>query len=171
MKQPVHSNDLVNLVLSAGLSRRARAHLNTHDSLDANVQRLFIATAPNTYIRPHRHSEEHKWEFFVVLEGSMDLLIFDDDGTLARRTRMSRADVRAVEIPPGTWHSYVCREAGTIALEVKEGAYTPTPECDFAPWSPADDSDVTQAFLAWMRVARTGSQPSAIPGSRMKAFD
>ena len=52
-------------------SGRRRAHMNVHETLDANVQRLFIATEPDTYIRPHRHSEEHKWEFFTVLSGEM----------------------------------------------------------------------------------------------------
>jgi cupin fold WbuC family metalloprotein len=159
MKKHIHASDLAELARGAESSQRARTHLNTHDSTDADVQRLFIATMPGTYIRPHRHSEAHKWEFFLLLEGSMDLLIFAEDGRLIERTRLSRADTRAVEIPPGTWHSYVCCEAGTIALEVKQGAYLPTTNEDFAPWSPAENSDSSNRFLAWMRDAPIGSTP------------
>jgi len=73
MKKHIHASDLAELVRSAESSQRARTHLNTHDSTDADVQRLFIATMPSTYIRPHRHSEAHKRDAPIgstPLEGS-----------------------------------------------------------------------------------------------------
>lgn len=42
----------------------------------------------------------------------------------------------------------------SLALEVKEGAYIPTPEEDFAPWSPAENTEGAAAYLAWMRDAQ-----------------
>lgn len=145
------------LAHGAAESDRLRAHLNVHEQLDANVQRLFIATEPDTYMRPHRHPEAHKWEFFVVLEGAIDLLIFDEDGTLRERVEMSPDRTRAVEVPPNVWHAYVCQKSGTVALEIKEGAYIPTPEQDFAPWSPAEKSVGAAAFREWMREAAPGT--------------
>jgi cupin fold WbuC family metalloprotein len=130
---------------------RLRSHLNVHEALDASVQRLFIATEPETYMRPHRHPQAHKWEFFMLLEGEIDLLIFDDEGQLIQRTKMSEVDTRAVEIPPGVWHAYVCQRPSTLALEVKEGAYIPTPEEDFAPWSPAEGTTDAKKYLQWMK--------------------
>lgn len=159
MNKRFQASQLQELVLAAGQSDRGRAHLNTHDSLDADVQRLFIATSRDTYIRPHRHSEAHKWEFFVLLEGRMDLLIFGDDGELIERCRLSASDTRAVEVPPGQWHSYVCCQPGTLALEVKEGAYVPTSADDVAPWAPAENTPNCDAFLTWMRTADVGSRP------------
>jgi cupin fold WbuC family metalloprotein len=157
MDKRITSARLEELGREAAVSKRGRTHLNTHDSIDAPVQRLFISTTPNTYIRPHRHSEVHKWEFFVLLEGVMDFLVFDDDGVLKERSKLSRSDVRAIELSPGQWHSYVCREPGTLALEVKEGAYLPTTEADFAPWAPAENSDASDAYLEWMRNAPIGT--------------
>ena len=133
---------------------RLRSHLNVHETLDASVQRLFIATEPDTYMRPHRHPQSHKWEFFIVLEGEIDLLIFNEEGQLIQRSKMSDSDVRAVEIPPETWHAYVCQRSATLALEVKEGAYIPTPEEDFAPWSPVEGSVEAVEYLQWMRAAQ-----------------
>ena len=155
-----HASQLQDLVLAAGQSERGRAHLNTHDSLDAEVQRLFIATSRDTYIRPHRHSEPHKWEFFLLIEGRMDALLFGEDGELVERCRLSAGDTRAIEIPAGQWHSYVCCQPGTLALEVKQGAYIPTREADFAPWSPAENTSNCDQFLMWMRTADIGSLPS-----------
>ncbi len=155
-----HASQLQDLVLNAGLSARGRAHLNTHDSLDAEVQRLFIATSRDTYVRPHRHSEAHKWEFFLLIEGRMDLLLFGDDGEILERCRLSPTDSRAVEIPVGQWHTYVCCQPGTFALEVKQGAYVPTADADLAPWSPAENSPACEEFLQWMRTAAVGSRPA-----------
>ena len=142
------------LSVKASDAERLRAHLNVHDSLDANVQRLFIATEPDTYIRPHRHPESHKWEFFIVLTGEIDLLIFDDKGNLQQRIVMSPDKTRAIELPPNTWHSYVCKKSGTVALEVKEGAYLPTQQADFAPWAPAENTAEVATYLQWMRDAQ-----------------
>jgi cupin fold WbuC family metalloprotein len=141
---------------TAASATRARAHLNVHEELDANVQRLFIATQPDTYMRPHRHREAHKWEFFIVLQGRIDLLVFDELGELQQRVALSAEQTRAVEVPPRTWHAYVCMAADTLAMEIKEGEYLPTEEQDFASWSPAENTAQAPAFLAQMRVAQTG---------------
>jgi cupin fold WbuC family metalloprotein len=161
MLKNITTNELHELAGKAADSERLRAHMNVHDTLDANVQRLFIATEPETYMRPHRHPEDHKWEFFVVLEGAIDLLIFEEDGSLQQRIPMAPDKTRAVEVPPGTWHAYVCQQSGTLALEVKEGAYIPTPEADFAPWSPAEGTEGAAEFRDWMRTAKTGNTPPA----------
>jgi cupin fold WbuC family metalloprotein len=148
------SGDFSALTEQARTAPRQRANLNVHASTDANVQRLFIATEPDTYMRPHRHTESHKWEFFAVLRGQLDLLVFSDAGELVQRVVLSPTATPAVEIPPGLFHAYVCMQPGTIGLEVKEGAYIPTPEHDFAPWSPAERSDGVAAYLGWMRTAQ-----------------
>ncbi|WP_193164296.1 WbuC family cupin fold metalloprotein [Microbulbifer hainanensis] len=158
MTKLISQADLSQLAESAQQADRRRNNLNVHDSVDANVQRLFIATQPETYIRPHRHSEPHKWEFFMVIQGSMSLLLFSDDGRIEDRIELSALDVRAVEIPPNTWHSYTCMEEDTVALEIKEGAYTPTPEQDLAPWSPKENTPDTAAYVEWMKTAKPGDK-------------
>jgi cupin fold WbuC family metalloprotein len=165
MDKRITAEQLDELALKAKSSSRGRAHLNTHDALDAAVQRLFIATTPGTYMRPHRHREAHKWEFFVLLEGSMDLLVFDDDGVLTERSHLSRSALRAIELSPGQWHSYVCCELGTLAIEVKQGEYLPTAEIDFAPWAPAENSDASRAYLEWMQTATVGAASPREPGT------
>lgn len=132
-------------------SPRLRAHLNVHTTLDAAVQRLFISTEPDTYMRPHRHPEAHKWEFLMVLKGRLEVLIFDDAGAITQRCMLTPDGTQGVEIPSGVWHGYLCHESGTLALEVKEGAYRPTAEEDFAPWSPPEKSEQCAAFMATLR--------------------
>jgi cupin fold WbuC family metalloprotein len=147
------ARDLSALSEKAVASERLRAHLNVHTSLEANVQRLFIATEPSTYMRPHRHPESHKWEFFLVLRGRLDLLVFGNDGELRERVELSLQATPAIEIPPAVYHAYVCMQPGTVGLEVKEGAYIPTPEHEFAPWAPPERSSAAAAYVEWMRTA------------------
>jgi len=160
MTKIIQNSALDKLAVQASDSGRLRTHMNVHDSLDASVQRLFIATEPDTYMRPHRHPQENKWEFLLLVKGNIDLLIFDDAGTLLQREALSSTQVRAVEISPNTWHAYVCQQSGTVVLEIKEGAYIPTAPEDFAPWSPAENSDAAPDYVQWMRHAETGSKYS-----------
>lgn len=142
---------LKELVVTAQDSERLRTNLNIHESGDAAVQRLFLVFEPGTYIRPHRHPQAHKWELLVILEGELDLLIFDDAGDVIDKIQMSSATNRAVELSPNTWHSYISKQPGTLALEVKQGGYLPTPEQDFLPTSPAEQTDEAAAYLQWMK--------------------
>ena len=158
MIKTIAADDLASLVSRARESERQRAHLNVHDSLDAPVQRLFIAMEPETYIPPHRHSPANKWEFLVLIDGALDLLIFTDDGTLSQRTTLAPDRTRAVELPPGIWHGYVVREPGTVVLEVKEGPFMPTPEHDLAPWAPAEQDPRARSAWQWLRDARPGDR-------------
>jgi cupin fold WbuC family metalloprotein len=158
MSKIFRNQQLDELTHKASQSERLRAHLNIHESLDAAVQRLFIATEPDTYMRPHRHPQAHKWELMILLNGKIDMLVFNDDGILTQREVLSASDVRVVEIPPNTWHAYVSQQPGTVILEIKQGAYLPTPAEDFATWSPAENTPQAAACLQWMRDATVGSK-------------
>jgi cupin fold WbuC family metalloprotein len=133
--------------LKAQNSDRLRTNLNIHETPDAQVQRFFLAFEPDTYIRPHRHPETHKWELFIVLEGELELLLFNDAGEITERIPLSADACRVVEIPPNTWHSYVCLQSGTLALEVKQGGYLPTAEQDYLAMSPAENTPEVSAYI------------------------
>jgi cupin fold WbuC family metalloprotein len=143
--------ELESLSTKAKGEARRRAHLNVHPELDDPVQRLFIALEPDTYIRPHRHAEPPRFEFFVLVRGTVEALTFDDNGAITDRVRMTAGKATAVEIPPATWHSYLCLESGTVVLEVKEGPYTASTPDNFADWSPQDDPIEIAAFMQAMR--------------------
>ena len=71
---------LDSLVAKAKESPRKRAHHNLHPELSDPVQRLCIAMEPETYVRPHRHSDPETWEVLMILRGSLALNIFDEKG-------------------------------------------------------------------------------------------
>ena len=141
----------------AAISPRKRANLNVHQSYDDIVQRLFIAMLPDSYVRPHQHIQRHKWEFFMVVEGALDLLFFDEHGAVTNRiTLEAGGECTGLEIPPHTWHATVCFEP-VVFMEVKQGPYDVTEDKGFAPWSPEEGSAEVPAFLAKLKSANIGS--------------
>lgn len=137
-------------------SPRRRINLNLHAELADPIQRLLNAAEPGTYVRPHRHRPD-RWELFAILRGAMDLLLFGDDGAIARRAAIT-AGSGLIEIAGGTWHSFVVRTPGTIALEVKPGPYIAASDKDFAAWAPREEDAEAAQMVAWLATARVGER-------------
>src|SRR5215472_17118978 len=59
---------------------RRRIRLCAHRSVDDPVHEMLIVHTNDTYVRPHKHLS--KSESFHVIEGAVDVVIFDDLGRL-----------------------------------------------------------------------------------------
>ena len=153
----VSSADLAALVSAAQNAPRLRKNLNLHPTLADPVQRLLNAFEPGTYVRPHRHGDPGKWEFFAILRGRALVLAFDAAGVLQERHALApSAAVQVIEIAAGTWHTLAALESGTLLLEVKPGPYTPAGPQDFAPWAPPEGTPGAVTLERWFRTARVG---------------
>jgi cupin fold WbuC family metalloprotein len=159
MKQ-IDSTLLDSLTKQAKEAPRHRAHYNLHPELNDPVQRLCIAMEPETYVRPHRHSDPETWEVLMILRGSLALLVFDDRGKVLERIVLTAGGpTTLVEFPRNTWHAPVSLESGTIVLEIKQGPYRPIAEANSASWAPAEGMPEAVHFLDWYRIARIGDAP------------
>ena len=138
-------------------SERKRSHYNLHSLLSDPVNRLCITLTKGTYIRPHRHSEGHKWELIIALSGEISVLIYDDDAVVTDRFTLSQNEVQVFEMPPNTWHSLYSISEHSSFFEVKPGPFLPTKSEDFALWVPEEKSAEAQAFLSWCSKARLKS--------------
>ena len=151
---------LAGLVESARQSPRRRSHLNLHPQLDDPVQRLLAAMEPDSYVRPHRHSQAGKWECFSVLHGSFYVFIYDEHGRILDKhiLHAQGKGTKIIELPPGCWHSLLCLESGSVFFEVKPGPYTETEDKDFAAWAPAEQTPAVAKFIDWLQRAEAGDQ-------------
>ena len=155
----VSSADLAALVVEAQNAPRKRMNLNLHPALTDPVQRLLNAFEPGTYVRPHRHSDPGKWEFFAILHGRALVLAFDAAGIVQERHELAPAGaVQVIEIAAGTWHTLAALESGTLLLEVKPGPYTPAGPQDFASWAPAEGTPGAVTLERWFQAARIGDR-------------
>jgi cupin fold WbuC family metalloprotein len=139
----------------AQASPRRRANLNLHAQLDDPIQRLAVAMEPGTYVRPHRH--EYTWELLYPLAGRFSVLHFDEAGTVSARAVLG-ADSHVVETAAGDWHAVLSLDPGAVIFEVKHGPYRPLAEADYAPWSPAADTQQAAILMAWYATAQVGER-------------
>jgi cupin fold WbuC family metalloprotein len=74
----IDKDDIESLKSRALGNARERARLCTHLSVDDAVHEMLIVHTVGTYIRPHKHTD--KSESFHIVEGRLDIVMFDDDG-------------------------------------------------------------------------------------------
>ena len=146
---------LQSLVQQAADSPRLRAAHPVHVPTE-RVQRLLIALQPGTYVRPHRHQPMpglHRFEFLLVVQGEVGLLLFDAHGRVVQTERMGSAqDLRGLELPEALYHTVVALVPDTILLEVKEGGYAVSYDKDFLNGFPEERTLAAQQLVTqWQR--------------------
>ena len=115
---------LDDLSLQATESERLRMNYNLHESLNDNVQKLLNAMEPGTHLPIHRH--RNTAETYIVMRGSVNLHIFDNNAKLDKTIEINPAKgVYGVDIPAGQWHTVEVLKHGTLIFEIKEGPYSP----------------------------------------------
>jgi cupin fold WbuC family metalloprotein len=131
-------------------SDRQRKNYNFHD-LPERVQRFLNVLQPGTYVRPHRHLRPegvNGFEFFLVLQGAIGMLIFNEAGEVVRSVHLAaQGNARGIELAEGIFHSLVVLEPNTVILEIKEGPYVPTTDKDFLALFPAEGAPETREIL------------------------
>ena len=131
-----------------GTARRRLNH-NFHSGPADNPHRFLNVLLRGTYVRPHRHVTPPKSETFVVLEGIADILIFNEDGTIASRHRLGE-ETLGIDLGPGIWHNVVAVSERVVCFEVKPGPWEPASDKDFASWAPAEgDPGVADYMASW----------------------
>jgi cupin fold WbuC family metalloprotein len=117
--------------------RRARLNLHHHES-DA-VQEMIIAFCDDTLIIPHRHLG--KSEAFHMVEGRLDVVLFDDNGVVIQRIRLGAAGsglptLYRLNYP--AWHLVIPLDEMVVVHEIASGPFSkdaePAPD-----WVPRDE--------------------------------
>jgi cupin fold WbuC family metalloprotein len=121
------TQDLLDAIaIQSRSSPRLRQNYNFHD-LSERVQRFINMLQPDTYVRPHRHrraSEVNGFEFFLVLQGELGIMVMDEQGQILHREQVSaQGKTRGIELAEGTYHSLIALAPDTAILELKEGPY------------------------------------------------
>lgn len=142
------NQSLINTVAKeATNSKRLRKNYNFHDLSDT-VQRFMNIMQPGTYVRPHRHTrpeDKNGFEFFLLLQGKIGVLLFDDQGNITHQEQLGEeSENYGIEMAEGTFHTLVSLAPNTVMFELKEGPYVPTSDKDFLPQFPHEGSSEAQ---------------------------
>jgi cupin fold WbuC family metalloprotein len=142
-------NQLTN---EARKSPRLRQNHNIHQANESRCHRLLNAIEPASYIRPHRHLDPEKDEAFILLRGSLGIILFADDGSIHETVLLNHAlGNLAADIPHGVYHTAVSLETGTVFYEAKAGPYLPLTDEEKAVWAPDDSGSSAQGYLEQLR--------------------
>ncbi|GKV82497.1 cupin fold metalloprotein, WbuC family [Pectobacterium polaris] len=115
---------IYSLYQQASKSDRKRSHYLLHSSHQDKVQRLLIALVKGSYVEPHFHELEHQWEMFTVIEGCVEICIYDAQGGVIKKiTAGEGAESAIIEFNPYDIHSLKCVSDRALILEVKEGPF------------------------------------------------
>jgi cupin fold WbuC family metalloprotein len=141
----------------AAASPRRRARICAHPSNDDALHEMVIAIAAHSYIRPHRHVG--KSESFHVVEGEVDVAVFDDDGAIDEVIRLGAPGSGRrfyYRLSHSRFHTLLIRTPYLVVHEVTNGPFARDGTVQ-APFAPAeDDVEGAQAYMRELdeRVAR-----------------
>ncbi len=126
---------------------RRRTNHNFHQSAADPLNRMLNAMEPGTYVQPHKHENPDKREAFLLLRGKMLVVSFDEAGRITDHVVLDpQAGNFGLEVPPRTYHTLICLEAGSVLYELKDGPYDVTNDKIFAAWAPAEGSSEAAAY-------------------------
>ena len=141
---------LDNLAAQARISPRLRQNYNFHN-LSEKVQRFINVLQPGTYVRPHRHcrvSGVNGFEFFLVCQGELGVMIFEQSGQIVDKQLVSaNGAVRGIELSEGTYHTLVALAPNTVILELKEGPYDLTTDKEFLDAFPQEGTTAAKQLV------------------------
>lgn len=116
---------------AAAKSERLRMNYNLHDEMDEPVHKMVNAFQRGTILPIHRHLHPAKKETFVLLQGKLEVIIYNEDRSEKSRTELSKESGNLmVELMPEDWHSIEILEPDTVMLEIKQGPYVPFQDID-----------------------------------------
>jgi cupin fold WbuC family metalloprotein len=128
---------------------RRRIRLCAHRGVGDSLHEMLIVHTRDTYVRPHKHVD--KCESFHVIEGDVDVVIFDDEGEVAEVIGMGSVHSGRrffYRIADPLYHTLLIRSDVLVFHETTPGPFR-REQTIFAPWAPEDgDAPAVSRFLA-----------------------
>jgi len=144
-------NKITNELISKGIKKAKelprQRHLFCFHKEDDVLQRMVNCCLKNTYVRPHKHPEDGKWECFVHIRGKSAVVSFDDNGKIIDTIILGKLGQKVAEVPPYTWHMLISLSGESIVYEVINGKYNPNEHKVFAKWSPEEGTEESIKYL------------------------
>jgi len=129
-------------------SPRQRINHNFHESYNDLVQRFLNVLELGTYIQPHKHIKEEKFEVVIILKGRALVAEYNDDGDIVDHIILdSKKGEYAVELTSKTWHSMIALKEDTVLYEIKQGPFVEEDEKLFASWAPKEGDEEVKNYI------------------------
>lgn len=132
----VGPEDIATLRDAVCKSPKRRARINAHPGGDDLLHEMIIAIEPGSYIRPHKHPG--KSEAFHIIEGAVDIVVFDEAGDIDRVVSLSAQGGPSpfyYRMSEPHYHTLIIRSDLLVVHEITNGPFRPegTVFAEFAP--------------------------------------
>jgi cupin fold WbuC family metalloprotein len=152
--------DMLKAAVKASPKRRAR--INAHPDGDDSLHEMIIAIDASSYIRPHMHSG--KSEAFHIVEGEVDIVVFNDAGEIDRVVQLGPPGGRRpfyYRMSKPFFHTLIIRSELLVVHEITNGPFRPQGTI-FADFAPEDcDTQKAEAYQADLMRRVTALQGTA----------
>lgn len=132
----IGGGELAFLKDQARTNQRKRARICAHKTNDDALHEMLIAISAQSYIHPHKHLG--KSESFHIVDGIVDVVVFDDQGEIAEIIELG--DARSgrnffYRLSESAFHTLLIRTDFLVVHEVTNGPFSrdKTVLADFAP--------------------------------------
>ena len=161
----LNNRDMDRLKDAAAATARRRVRLCTHPGTDNALHEMIIVHARDIYVRPHRQ-RAGKSESLHMIEGELDVVLFDDAGGIIRVMAMGEARSGKpfyYRVDESFYHTVLIRSDAAIFHENTNGPFEPG-DTEFAEWAPGETDAALASFRAaleervrqWKREAERG---------------
>ena len=142
----VTSNLIEKLKEAANQDPLKRARFNLHKSPHQDkLHEMVIVLHKDTYVRPHKHYQ--KTESFHIIEGSLIVVFFNDNGEIINKVKMSENGSKypfMYRLSNELWHMVIPLTEFVIFHETTNGPFIKE-ETDFSVWAP-DGKDLDKVL-------------------------
>lgn len=127
---------------------RLCAHRDTHNKL----HEMFIMFGEGTYVRPHKHPG--KSVSYHIIEGSVDVVLFDESGKIVEVIKMGRylsGRVFYFRIDDPYYYMPIPKSNVIVFHEITNGPFNN--DTVFAPWAPEEnDKTAVREFMRKLEI-------------------
>ena len=145
----VDRQDIKRLKAKSDANERKRIRLCGHRDLEDPIHEMLIIHKKNTYIKPHRHL--NKIESFHIIEGTAEIVIYSDDGSVTDVIPMGEyASERKFfyRLSDPLFHTLLISSDYLIFHETTNGPFRRS-DTIWAAWAPdEDDLSAVKEFMA-----------------------
>ena len=124
-----------------------KGRLCIHSNIKDDIHQMIIYHSKGTYIRPHKHL--NKEESYLLLQGEMDVVLFDNKGNVTKVIKMGNLRSKKIfffRMKKSIFRTLIMKK-DSIFLEIKQGPFTKK-NVIWASWSPDIDNEIdSKIFL------------------------
>jgi cupin fold WbuC family metalloprotein len=122
----IGAEDVALIKAAAMESPKGRARIIAHPSVDDALHEMVIALRSDSYIRPHKHPG--KSEAFHLIEGAVDVVVFDDCGEIREVVRLAAGNGSGAfyyRMSTPFFHTLLIRSNILVVHEITNGPFVP----------------------------------------------